>query len=235
MNRIIVLFCLLLTFSAFSQKKLSDYKYMIVPERFEFQKATGEYNLNQLTKGIFEKKGFTVFLSSDILPENLAFDRCKLLYANVQEESSMFKTELTITVKDCSGKVLFATEKGVSKEKEIQRAYYEALREASRWVDTMVYDYNGNTQAKVATNTAEFKTDANVDESTLFAQPIKNGYQLVDSAPKVVLKMYKTSHPDYYIGITEGKNGMILKDDGNWFFEYYQDNELIIEKLNIKF
>ena len=235
MKRIIILFCLLLTLSAFSQKSVSDYKYMIVSERFGFQKSSGEYNLNELTKMIFEKKGFTVFLSSDKLPENLAFDRCKLLHTDVVEESSMFKTELTIIVKDCSGEVLFATEKGSSKQKEYKRAYYEALRDASRWVDTMTYDYNGNAKAKESADIAALKTAANADKSILFAQPIKNGYQLVDSTPKVVLRIYKTSQLDYYIGITEGKNGVVVKDDDNWFFEYYQNDEMVIEKLNIKF
>ncbi|KAF2519841.1 hypothetical protein E0W68_01005 [Flavobacterium salilacus subsp. salilacus] len=244
MRKIIVLLSFLLTFSAFSQNKdISDYKYLIVPERFEFQKKSGEYNLNELTKMLFEKYGFTVFYAKDKMPDELAFDRCKALYADITEDSSMFKTGLTITINDCWGKTLFTSIKGESKEKALKNAYYEALREASRSLDTMQYDYNEN--AKPTTSVTkpkeptvrfvEAKTDSGNDASTLFAQPITNGYQLVDSAPKVVLKIYKTSQPDSYIATAEGKNGIVLKDDGNWFFQYYQKEELVIEKLNIKF
>jgi hypothetical protein len=44
----------------------------------------------------------------------------------------------------------------------------------------------------------DVKPQQTVNENTLFAQPIANGYQLVDSTPKVVLKMYRTSQPDSY-------------------------------------
>ena len=234
MKKIISLFCLLLTLSAFSQKNINDYKYVIVPEKFEFQKEAGEYNLNELTKMIFEKQGFTAFLSNAKLSEDLAFDRCKLLYADVTSESSMFKTTLIITLKDCSNNILFTSDKGSSKEKELKRAYYEALREASRSLEAIQYEYK-DAKAATVNETAKPKTNANVDKSLLFAQPIKNGYQLVDSTPKVVLKMYKTSQPNTYIATAEGKTGIVLKDDDNWFFQYYHNEELVIEKLNIKF
>ena len=72
-------------------------------------------------------------------------------------------------------------------------------------------------------------------EETLYAQPVANGYQLVDSSPKKVLALLKTSVPDYFIASTETVNGVLLKKNGDWFFEYYQNGQLVSEKLRVKF
>jgi len=69
----------------------------------------------------------------------------------------------------------------------------------------------------------------------LYAQPIENGYQLVDATPKLVLKIFKTSQPDYFTAVSESKNGVVFKKEGVWCFEYYENNVLKSEKMNIKF
>ena len=123
-----------------------------------------------------------------------------------------------------------------------KKAYYEALREASASLASLNYKYVG--PATVATTTQEIKpltsspaatpVPVNV-EGQLFAQPIANGYQLVDTTPKVVAKMYKTSQQDYYTAQGDNKNGVIFKKGNDWFFEYYQNDKLVSEKLSIKF
>ena len=40
---------------SFSQKSLSDYSYVIVSEQFEFQQEKDKYQLNSLTKFLFNK------------------------------------------------------------------------------------------------------------------------------------------------------------------------------------
>jgi hypothetical protein len=75
----------------------------------------------------------------------------------------------------------------------------------------------------------------NLEDVALFAQPIPNGYQLIDSTPKVVLRIYKTSKPDSFTAIAEGINGLVFKKDNDWYFEYYENDQLMSKKLNIKF
>ena len=69
----------------------------------------------------------------------------------------------------------------------------------------------------------------------LFAQPITNGYQLVDSTPKIVLKIFKTSNPDLYTAKNDSVQGVLIKKNNEWIFEYYQNEKLVSEKLDIKF
>jgi hypothetical protein len=250
MKKLLALTALLLSGFAFAQSAdINDYKYVIVPEKFDFFKEPNKYNMNLLTKMVFEKQGFKVFLSNEKLPDELALDKCKALYGDLLDDSSMLSTSLYIVVKDCYGKELYRSEKGRSKAKDYQKGYYEALREAATSLkENLKYEYSGKdpvtaTHPAPAPSPAEKKTDDEpvitpqtvVNETTLFAQPITNGYQLVDTTPKVVLKIYKTSQLDNYTAMGDSKNGVVFKKDNQWFFEYYQDDKLISEKLDIKF
>lgn len=78
-------------------------------------------------------------------------------------------------------------------------------------------------------------TESTQAVGTLYAQPTANGYQLIDTAPRIILTLYKTSAADYFIAAKGSSNGIVFKRDGNWIFEYYNHDELKAEKLLIKF
>ncbi|MDV6168302.1 hypothetical protein R1T16_07680 [Flavobacterium sp. DG1-102-2] len=240
MKKTLLLFALLISGLGFAQS-LNDYQYIIVPAKFEWLKEENKFNLNALTKMMFEKQGFQVFYPTDKLPDELALDRCKSLYANVENESNLLTTALTITINTCDGKNVFTSLKGKSKEKTYQKAYYEALREASQSVKQINYKYSGKSTVAVKQSAPvaagqQAATPVTVNnDNALFAQPIANGYQLVDSTPMIVLKIYKTSQQDSYTAVSENKNGVVFKRGNDWIFEYYQNDKLVSEKLNIKF
>ena len=250
MKKTLLLLALLVSGILCSQEKnINDYKYLIVPEKFDFLKEKDQYNMNSLTKMMFEKYGFTVFFSGQKLPDELAVDRCKALYGDMVNDSGLMNTVLYITIKDCEGKTLFTSQKGKSKEKSYQKAYYAAMREASASLVSINYKYSGKNIVEQANEFKDAKKDseqwtisppenavyATSNGGQLFAQPIANGYQLVDTTPKVVLKMYKTSQQDNYTAQAEGRSGVVFKKGDEWFFEYYQNDQMFSEKLNIKF
>jgi hypothetical protein len=72
---------------------------------------------------------------------------------------------------------------------------------------------------------------------TLYAQVTPNGYQLIDTVPRRVLTLLKTSVQDCYLaGAGPGAlNGIVFKKNGEWFFEYYKEGALVSQKLAIKF
>ncbi|WP_190809641.1 hypothetical protein [Flagellimonas sp. S3867] len=69
----------------------------------------------------------------------------------------------------------------------------------------------------------------------LYAQPIENGYQLVDSTPKVVMKLMKTSVENIFLVNHDGRNGMLTMQDGKWILEYADGGGKKPKELNIKF
>lgn len=221
---------------------------MVVPVKFDFLREENKYNLNTLTKIMFEKYGFVTYMSDQKLPDEVALNKCKALYGTLESDSGVLSTALYVTIRDCDGKVVFKSQRGVSKIKDFKQAYYDALRQAAGSLESLNYQYEPKdivaaanemkstpTQDAVPVENTVAKPVEVSNQSQLFAQPIANGYQLVDMTPKVVLKMYKTSQQDNYTAQGDGKNGVVFKKGNEWFFEYYQNDKLVSEKLNIKF
>ncbi len=84
-----------------AQTNLNNYKYVLVPKKFDFLKEADQYQLNSLTKFLLEKENFTAIFDDEDFPEDLAKDRCLALEANVIDDSGLFKTKLTVQLQDC--------------------------------------------------------------------------------------------------------------------------------------
>lgn len=235
-----------LSLSLFAQENLNHYKYIIVPQKYAFLKQPNQYGLNVLTKELLENKGFAVFFDDAQLPAELTTNKCDGLIAEIFEKNSMFSTNLTLILKDCGGQVVFKSKEGKSREKEYSESYNLALQDAFISLNDFKYAYKAPSNqtpkplaqeviSKVETTPNQATPISKQIEETLYAQPVANGYQLVDSSPKKVLALLKTSVPDYFIASTETVNGVLLKKNGDWFFEYYQNGQLVSEKLRVKF
>lgn len=227
-----------LSLFSFSQS-INNYEFIMVPLIFDFQQSENQYRLSTVLKFRLEEYGFATFYSSDQVGTN-ANDRCVFLNANLRDDSSLFVTKLYVEFKDCYNTTVYTSAEGSSRSKDRKMAYNEALEQALLSVKNLNYKFEGRASEKIASATdPELKgaTQQNgiVPESALFAQPITNGYQLVDSSPRVVLKIFKTTLPDFYIANTNTKNGIVFKKSNEWIFEYYVDGKLLAEKLNIKF
>ena len=138
---VLILF-LSIGFAAIAQKEINNYKYVIVPLKYDFLNEKDQYRLNTLTRHLFKQKGFVTFFDEEQFPEELNKDRCKALFANVENaKGGLFATKVDITLKDCFGKELFRTETGSSRKKDFKEAYVEAVREAFSSIEVMDYEY----------------------------------------------------------------------------------------------
>lgn len=249
------LFLLLFVTSYIFSQSINDYAAVIVPVKYDFVKEENGYRLNTLTKFNLKKAGFTAFYANETIP-NEYNERCSLLNVDVSKESGFLITKLFVTFKDCYGKVVFKSEIGKSREKEYDVAYVEALNDAFISINALHYKYNGatvkNKKAEIvsseitppspttavvaAASVVNMSSNADSNEANmLFAQPIKNGYQLVDNTPKVVMKVYKTTNPTIYSATKGTLQGVLISKDNQWFFEYYQNDILMSEKIAVKF
>ncbi|WP_051228093.1 hypothetical protein [Gillisia sp. JM1] len=145
MRNTYLIFTLLIGFCFTSVgQNLNSYKYVSVPEKFDFLKESNQYQMNELTKFLFEKYGFTAILENEEVPSDFSRQDCNILYVDVIENSGLFKTSLQISLKDCKNKQIFLSEEGSSREKEYKKAYQEALRDAFSSFETVNYSYNKN-------------------------------------------------------------------------------------------
>ncbi|WP_291150389.1 hypothetical protein [Flavobacterium sp. UBA7680] len=240
-----LLFCSAIGFS----QSVNDYKAVIIPLKYDFIKTDNQYRLATLTKSNLLKAGFEAYYTNEQIPAGI--DRCELLYIDVKRDNAFLVTKLFIQFKDCYGKVIYTSETGKSREKDYEVAYKESLEGAFVSVIALHYKYNGKTVsstspavvaqavtpvAAVASTHVEEKPVVNLsDPNLLYAQPTENGFQLIDKTPKVVMKLLKTSRADSFIAIKDGIQGSLNAKDNQWYFEYYQNDKLISEKVSVKF
>ncbi|WP_298495241.1 hypothetical protein [uncultured Algibacter sp.] len=276
----ILITCLIVT-SVFAQTSVNNYKYVIVPNKFDFLNKKDQYQINSLTEFLFKKHGFEALKEGSDYPKDLMINRCLALKTDVIKGSGMFKTKLTVELYDCNDKLVFTSSIGESREKEFKTAYNLALRDAFKSIEALNYKYvpNKNITSLTSTNSSQPNTAVteeiqqlkkeiqNLKEekqpevavvakpqvetvqvatpqvnevaviqgntNVLYAQAIDNGFQLVDSSPKVVYRIKNTNLKDVYI--VEGKSAIIYKNNSDWVIEYYSGADLKQESLNIKF
>lgn len=249
MKKILLLFVLLVSVSGFAQD-VNDYQYVIVPTKFSLFKENDKYRLNTTTKLLLEKYGFKVFMSTDILPDDLENSNCKKLYADLLQDKSFLLTKVKIVLKDCKENVVYETDYGKSREKDYAIAFNQALRETATSFDKLNYKYNGKsgnaTQVTpVVTQTESVPVSRNPDSASVtpaatsgtfyFAQPTATGFQVVNNEPKVILRLFTTSQKNVFIGEKETIKGVVISKNGQWFFEYYENGKLVSESWNLKF
>ncbi len=299
LKTLITFLAVFIGFSGFSQSNLNEYKYIIVPKRFESFKNENEHQTSTLVKYLFTEKGFNATYDDD-LPTDLRMNRCLGLSAHLKNDSNMFTTKTTIVLKDCNGKEVFKTIEGKSKKKEYKEAFTEAITEAMSSFNIVDYSYDGKAQSQesitvsfkndvktlkekkvekqkkmeteqevspsnsnsavtqIATQTTQYyKDNTPVDSKMIkgelgepsskvvakkvnatdvwYAQPTANGYQLVDSSPKIRMQLLKTSGNTIFLAQKNAHNGVVHKKEGVWIFEYYENGQLVREELNIKF
>ncbi|WP_298394693.1 hypothetical protein [Flavobacterium sp.] len=250
MKKYIFLF-LLVSSIGFGQN-LNDYKYALVPAKFSFLKEENMYNLNALTKFFMEKYGFETYLTGAIAPDDFVSNNCNKVFVDLVPNNNFFTTKVKIVLKDCRGTVLYTSEEGSSREKQYKVAYNEALRmafESFSILKSHKYQPTEKNQGmigepaavkqnieKVVDTTNDVKAIAtSVDKVVLFAQPIANGFQLINSEPKVIYKILNTSTKDFYIAKKDSIQGVFFARNNEWFFEYYQNDKLVSEKVEVKF
>lgn len=263
-NIILVLFLTIVNLFVFGQeKKVNNYKFIVVPDQFDFLKQKDEYKTSSLTKFLLKKNGFTVVLNSEQYPKDLRDNPCSGLKALVLDKSSMFKVKVIIELRDCSNKILYTSDEGVSKLKEFKKGFQEAIRNAHASMNDIAYEpflleTIGKDKKEIVTvnpvlvkEVKEVKLEVelpvinNIEaaqispinnialSTTLYAQPKENGFQLINLKPQVVFVILNTSVKGVFV--IKDKNGLLYKKGENWIAEFYEGGEIVVKKYSIKF
>ena len=260
----LLLFVLCLcTLSISAQKNVNDFKYIIVPSQFEFQNNAGDFQLNELTKFLFNKYGFTALLSTEVFPKDLGENNCLALTAHLRKQSSLFTIKMKYDLVNCYNEIIFTSVESPSKNKEYGRAYHESIKKTFKSIEMLNYKYSEKEKTvfeeKVAVveDKIVFKEEKiskiieevekivevvnepelvakEISSDLLYAQETNNGYQLIDNmTKKVYLIIKETSIKDVFI--LEDKNGILYRLGEYWIAEYYEFNQPIEMRLTIKF
>ena len=265
-NIILVLFLIMSNIFVFGQeKKVNNYKFIVVPDKFDFLNQRDKYKTSSLTKFLLKKNGFTVVLNSEQYPKDLINNPCSALNALVLDKSSMFKVKVIIELRDCSNRLLYTSEEGVSRLKEFKKGFQEAIRNAYASMGNIVYEpFLLETirkdkkeivivdpvlvkEGKEIKLKSEIPAINNIEKavlvvpinnivlasSVLYAQPVENGFQLINSKPTVVFVILKTKVKGVFI--LKDKNGVLYKKEGVWIAEFYENGTFTEKKYQVKF
>jgi len=123
------------------QRSLNEYKYVTVPNKFDFLKSDNQFQLNSLTKFLFKKEGFQTLFGGDVRPEELIKNSCLGLTTKVNNTSGLLNTKLVIELVNCRNETVFTSTEGRSKEKDYKKGYHEALRKAFKSITDLNYSY----------------------------------------------------------------------------------------------
>lgn len=226
-NVFLVLF--FLTFNLGFTQSVNNYKYAIVSSKFSFLKEKDQYKLNTLSKMFMEYYGFETYFDNDILPPDLANQKCKAVFVDVVENNTLFMTKLTVAINDCTNKVLFTSAEGKSREKEYQTAYTQALREAFNSASIIKCKFQPLQNIK---ENNEFTQTTS--EEVLTSKTIQNGFELLDASSNVFLTLMQTSEKNTFIATKNQISGVFFLKNDVWFFEYYKNGNLISETIKVK-
>lgn len=141
MKNTLIIVLVLIGYTGMGQVDLNEYKYIIIPKTLGEFKEENQYLTSTLLKHEFVQNGFTVEYE-DALPEDLLLNTCLGLTAKLKDDSSMFRTKVSIVLEDCRGRAVYTTLEGSSTEKEYAKAYKEAIKAAMESFTTFDYSYS---------------------------------------------------------------------------------------------
>ena len=249
-----ILVLALISSLTYSQSSLNDYEMAIIPSKFKFQNEDNKYRINSTIKAFLKQKGFEAYVSSDALPEGFLDYNCNKVFVNVIEENTMFSTKIKIEFKDCKQVVLFTTDLGESREKDLARAYNQALLLTLKSFDKAKYKFSGKTyyddeaQEKLKSHDVEnVSTEVTKviksEKEVIYEKVIKNDkstanetfVKVINQANQQELVLYKTTRNAIYLCVQNEKSGVVFAKNDIWFLEYLDNGKLVSEKLDIKF
>ncbi len=207
---------------------VNDYKYVIVPESFDFLKEKNQYQLNALTKFLFEKHGFEVFMSKDEKPEDLKRNSCLALDANVKNESGLLKTKLVVTLEDCNDHIVFTSKEGRSKKKKYKPARHEALRDAFTSIEELNYSYRAN-QNEITAPTSADGTKENIQNDKIKPKEAKEA-EVAKSVPDKDPVETPVKESEIVEKEARAKDQVYLKDETIFYLENTNNGYVLFQK-----
>ena len=224
---LLILITLSFFLNVFSQKSINDYKYVVVPLKYNFVKGEDKFRINTLTRHLFKENGFIAFFDKEELPEDLFQNRCLALYADVEKLDSGLSTKMKISLKDCKNEMIFNSSIGKTKIKDYSKAYPIAIREAFLSIELLNYKYNPtNTSQNEIIEVKDNKEQDTRDEANLEVKRLKkeledlkklkdNKEQDLDKVEKVEKELKIEKTPEVIVEETkpEPQNKVKYTDD----------------------
>ncbi|PRA97709.1 hypothetical protein CQ046_20940 [Chryseobacterium sp. MYb7] len=213
-------------------QKVSDYKYVAVPEKFETFRE--DYGLKDFfTKALKGKKYIILPVIKDNWPSEARNNFCNVVNADVINDKSLFKNKVIVQFKDCNNNMILES-KGGSKIKEFEEGLQDALREAliqmpisnpvallPATTTTSASTQNSSPEPVKSTATPESSNFSNGKMDLQKIQIDPSQFILAKSGSSVPFAVFKTSSKDSVF--------IVKLADGNTTVGYFENGNIVID------
>lgn len=142
-----------------SSAQFNDFKYVVVPVKYDAFKNQNQFKTSTITKYLLVKKGLNVVYSDD-LPEDLKKNGCLGLNVDLKDLSTMFTTKAMLVFTDCDGIEVYRTKEGRSKEKNFELSYKQAIEKAIESMEMLNYSYDQEQIGESVIKSTETQSDS---------------------------------------------------------------------------
>ncbi len=221
---------------AFGQK-VSDYKYISLPLRFETFKE--DFGLADLLTKTLKSKNYTIVPYDKLQwPSEAQANPCSVLMADVVNDSGLLRNKVLLQFRDCNDKVISST-KGSSNIKEFKEGFQDALKQTfvsvspsspvaqTTAVNTNVTTTSSAAETKVAESASSASSENNAVKfsngkvDVMKVQLDSNQFILVNSNSSSPYATFKTT--------TKADVFRVKLQNGEATLGYYENGNIVIE------
>lgn len=231
MKKISILMMAVCSTMAFAQK-VSDYKYVAVPEKFETFK--GDYGLKDFfTNALKGKKYIVLPAIKDNWPSEAKSNFCNVINADVINDKNLFKNKVIVQFKDCNNNMILES-KGGSKIKEFEEGLQEALKEALIKVSisnpVALLPAANNISAAQNSSQSEPVASTTTPEASNYSNGKLDLQKIQIDPNQFILAKSGSSVPFAVFKATSKSSVFLVKTaDGNTTIGYFENGNIVID------
>jgi hypothetical protein len=232
MKKLSILILTVCSMLAFGQK-VSDYKYISVPVKFET--FNDDFGLGELLIKNLRSKNYTIVPTDKLQwPSDAQSNPCSVLMADIINDSGFLRNKVSVQFKDCNDKIISSV-KGTSSIKEYKEGYQDALKQTyvsispanpiNQVQSKVQVETPANTQ--VATNTVSASTDNS-------AQKFSNGKMdlqriQIDNSQFILVGSNSSSPFATFKATTKSDVFRVKLQNGDSTLGYFENGNVVIE------
>ncbi len=232
MKKISLIILTACSISAFGQK-VSDYKYVSLPAKFETFKE--DFGLGALLTKTLKSKNYTIIPADKLQwPSEAKDNPCSVAAADIINDSGFLRNKVLVQFKDCNDKVI-SSFKGASNIKEYKEGYQDALKQTYvsispanpvvQQAQQPIPVQEPVSDKPVATNTAT------ADTSAMKFSNGKTDFQKIqiDNSQFILVGTNSSSPFATFKSTTKNEVFRVKMQNGDATLGYYENGNIVIE------
>lgn len=223
----IAVFCASFSFA----QKVSDYKYISIPEKFTGFK-NNQYGVDTaLAKALKAKKYIVISSNKSEWPEEASSNPCSVLNADVVNDSGLLRNKIILEFKDCNNNII-SSQKANTIIKEYVEGFQDALKQALVTVPV------SNPKTVISTTQAESSSTNESTESPKSSESrsakYNNGKTMfqrvqIDSNQFILVETNDSTPYATFMATTKNDVFRVKLKNGVMTIGYFEDKNIIIE------